>query len=139
MSKVLFGALFATLIAVVGCDQSKQTAGGPGVATSGEKPPLYGQKDDTFNLTLASQSVKQGETKELTVGIKRGSNFEQDVGLTLVDLPAGITATPANSRPQTRDTDAKIILAAAVEAMARLQDQAHGPPTKGAIPRPRSS
>ena len=132
MSKVLFGVLFAALVAVIGCDQSKQTAGSPGATTSGEKPPLYGQKDDTFNLTLASQSVKQGDAKELTVGIKRGTNFDQDVGISFVDLPAGVTATPAASALKHGDADAKIILTAAVEARARrLQNQAHGPPDQG--------
>jgi hypothetical protein len=132
MSKALFGVLFAAMIAVVGCDQIKQTAGGPGVASSGEKPPLYGQKDDTFNLTLASQSVKQGDSKELTVGIKRGSNFEQDVGITLVDLPAGVTATPAGSALKHGDAEAKIMLTAAVEAApGDYKIKLMGHPTKG--------
>jgi hypothetical protein len=45
----------------------------------------------TTRLTWPSplQSVKQGESKEVTIGIKRGTNFSQDVGLRFVDLPTG--------------------------------------------------
>ncbi len=116
MSRLVIVLLVGSLVAVVGCDQSKQTAGGPGVTTSGEKPPLYGQKDDTFNLTLAAQSVKQGDSKEVTVGIKRGNNFEQDVGLQFVDLPAGVTVNPPSLALKHGDPEAKVTLKVTNEA-----------------------
>lgn len=116
MSRSFFGLLAVTLAALVGCDQTKHTAGGPGAGTTGERGPLYGEKDNTFDLALAAQSVKQGESKELTVGIKRGTNFSQDVGLRFVDLPAGVTATPASPALQHGDGDTKVMLAAADDA-----------------------
>jgi len=132
MSRSFVGFLVVTLAAVVGCDQGKHTAGGPGVTTTGEKPPLYGQKDDTFNLTLASQSVKQGDAKEVTVGIKRGSNFEQDVALTFVDLPAGVTVNPAGPALKHGDADAKVMLKVTNEAApGDYTVKVMGHPTKG--------
>ncbi|HEX3147539.1 MAG TPA: hypothetical protein VHR66_05610 [Gemmataceae bacterium] len=110
MSKVLVGFLVATLAAMVGCDQAKHTAGGPGATSSGAKPPLYGQVDDTFTLTVGTQSAKQGEAREVVVGIKRGTNFDQDVGLLFADLPAGATMTPAGSTLKHGDKDAKVTL-----------------------------
>jgi hypothetical protein len=109
-------ALALAGVALIGCEQGKQTAGGPGATTSGGKPPLYGQADNTFNLTLAAQSVKQGGAKEVTVGIKRGTNFDQDVGLKFVDLPAGVTMSPASPAIKHGDADAKVTLKATDEA-----------------------
>jgi hypothetical protein len=132
MSRPFIGILFAALTAVVGCDQGKQTAGGPGATTSGEKPPLYGQKDDTFNLTLATQSVKQGDSKEVAVGIKRGNNFDQDVGLQFVDVPAGVTVNPPSLALKHGDADAKVTLKVTDEAVpGDYKVKVMGHPTKG--------
>lgn len=117
MSRSFFGLLGVTLAALVGCDQAKHTAGGPGATTTDTKPPMFGRADDTFDLTLASQSVKQGESKEVTVGIRRGTNFSQDVGLRFADLPAGVTATPANSALKHGDGDARVMLAVTDDAV----------------------
>src|SRR3954462_6154170 len=96
MSRSFFGLLGVTLAALIGCDQTKHTAGGPGAGTTGERGPLYGEKDNTFDLTLSAGSVKQGESKDRTSGIKGGRNFPQAVGLRFVGLPAGVTVTPAS-------------------------------------------
>jgi hypothetical protein len=132
MSRFIIGFLVASLTAVVGCDQSKHTAGGPGATTSGEKPPLYGEKDNTFDLTLATQSVKQGDAKEVAVGIKRGNNFEQDVAVRFVDLPAGVTVNPATPALKHGDADAKVTLKVANEAApGDYTVKVMGHPTKG--------
>jgi len=75
-----------TLAAMVGCSQGKP--GGEGTA---QKQPMYGQADDTFNLSvpLMSSSLQQGAQTEATVGIKRATNFDEDVTLKFVDLPKG--------------------------------------------------
>lgn len=109
------GALVIASVSLIGCEQSKRTAGGPGAAT-GEKPPLYGQKDDTFNLSLATQSVKQGDSKEVMIGIKRGTNFNQDVEIKFVDLPAGVTMSPASPALKHGDSDLKVTVKATDEA-----------------------
>jgi len=140
MSRSFFGLLGVTLAALIGCDQTKHTAGGPGAGTAGERGPLYGEKDNTFDLTLSAQSVKQGESKELTIGIKRGTNFSQDVGLRFVDLPAGVTATPASPALQHGDGDTKVMLAAADDAApGDYTVKVVGHPATGGTPRPSSS
>jgi hypothetical protein len=116
MSRSLFGLLGVTLAALVGCDQAKHTAGGPGATTADGKPPMFGRADDTFDLALSGQSVKQGESKEVSVGIKRGTNFSQDVGLRFVDLPTGVTATPATTTLKHGDGDTKVMLAVTGDA-----------------------
>jgi len=132
MSRAFIGFLVMTLAVVVGCDQSKRTAGGPGATTSGGKPPLYGQADDTFTLTLAAQSVKLGDAKEATVGIKRGTNFDQDVGIQFVDLPAGVTVSPTDPALKHGDADAKVTLKATDEAVpGDYTVKVMGHPTKG--------
>src|SRR6185503_18142580 len=80
------------------------------------KPPMFGQADDTFNLALSAQSVKQGDTKEVAVGIKRGTNFDQDVGLKFVDLPPGVTMSPASPALKHGDAELKVTLKATDEA-----------------------
>lgn len=112
LARLTAGALALAAVVLVGCNQGKQTAGGPG-ATTGEKPPAYGQADDTFNLTLAAQSMKPGDAKEVTVGIKRGTNFDQDVGVQFVGLPAGVTVSPAGPALKHGDADARVTLKAA--------------------------
>jgi hypothetical protein len=132
MSRAFIGFVIVTLAAVVGCDQSKRTAGGPGATTSGGKPPFYGQADDTFTLTLAPQSVKLGEAKEATVGIKRGTNFDQDVGIQFVDLPAGVTVSPADPALKHGDADAKFTFKATDDAVpGGYTVKVKGQPTKG--------
>jgi hypothetical protein len=116
MSRSFFGLLGVTLAALIGCDQTRHTAGGPGAATTDGKPPMFGRADDTFDLALPAQSVKQGESKEVTVGIKRGTNFDQDVGLRFADPPTGVTATPADPALKHGDADAKVTLKVADDA-----------------------
>jgi uncharacterized membrane protein len=112
VSKSFVGLLGLALAALIGCNQTKHTAGGPGAGTTGERGPLYGEKDNTFDLALSAQSVKQGESKEVTVGIKRGTNFDQDVGLRFVDLPTGVTVTPIGPDLKHGEGDTRVTLAA---------------------------
>lgn len=109
-------ALFlpALLIAAIGCNKSG-SAGGPG-ATDPAAKPLIGQADNTFNLTAPSVSVKQGETASDTITIKRGTNFDQDVALTFVDLPKGITLDPSGPSIPSKATDAKFNVTASDDA-----------------------
>jgi hypothetical protein len=132
VSKSFVGLLGLTLAALIGCNQTKHTAGGPGAGTTGERGPLYGEKDNTFDLALSAQSVKQGESKEVTVGIKRGTNFDQDVGLRFVDLPTGVTATPADPALKHGDADARVTLKVADDAApGEYTVKVMGHPNKG--------
>jgi hypothetical protein len=120
-----------SLTAAVGCDRNG-TSGGPGATNPTVKPPLFGQTDDTFNLTTSSVSIKQGDSTQGTIGIKRGTNFDQDVTLTFTDLPKGVTLEPAGPVIQSKGTDAKFTLTAGDAAtIGEFTVQVVGHPAKG--------
>jgi hypothetical protein len=100
--RLTVGALGFAVLALVGCHRDNGTAGGPGATDPTAKPPLYGQADDTFNLTASSVSLQQGSATPGTIGIKRGTNFIQDVALVFDGLPTGGYPRPVRSRHQER-------------------------------------
>ena len=108
-------AVFAMMVvaSVIGCTQG--TPGGPG--TTGEQP-TFGQADNTFNLSvpMMSSSLQQGETTEATIGIKRATNFDEDVALKFENVPQGVTVEPASPAIKSGAADAKITFAASDEA-----------------------
>lgn len=118
-----------TLIALIGCSQGK-----PGGEGTTQKQPMYGQADDTFNLSvpLMSSSLQQGARTEATVGIKRATNFDEDVTLKFADLPKGITIEPANPTIQHGESAAKIVFTAADDAsLGDFKIKVTGHPAKG--------
>jgi hypothetical protein len=139
--KSLFVGSFMMLMALVaftGCG-NRGTSGGPGATDSDTKQPLYGEADNTFHLSVPSSlpfkstTVNQGETAEVTIGIKRGKNFDQDVALTFTDLPTGVTLDPVTSPIKHGDTEAKFTLKAVDNAaLGNFEVMVTGTPTKGA-------
>jgi len=124
-------SLLGALAILVGCNQD--TSGGPGATTPPSKKPMLGQTEDTFSLAAPSTKLNQGETKIVSVGIKRGKNFSEDVSLKLADLPTGVTFDPASALIKHGDTDAKITLQAAADAaLGDFTAKLTGHPTKGA-------
>jgi len=124
--------LALALVAFTGCNQG--TPGGPGATDPKARKALYGQADDTFNLSVPtlSTSIKQGDAKEVSVGIKRGTNFDQDVALTFADVPTGVTIDPASPVIKHSDTEAKFTLKAGDEApVGDFTIKVTGHPTKG--------
>jgi hypothetical protein len=111
MTRIFIGLLFATLAVAVGCEKGG-TAGGPGATSSTAKAPMIGEADDTFKLSVSSVNVQQGEMTNASIGIKRGTNFAQDVTLTFDDLPAGVALDPAKPVLLAKATDAKFTLKA---------------------------
>ncbi|ADB16368.1 hypothetical protein Psta_1693 [Pirellula staleyi DSM 6068] len=97
------------LAMAIGCTQG--TAGGPGVDDKSVEKPTYGQAENTFNLSVPvmSSSLQQGVATDVTVGIKRAENFDQDVTLVFADLPKGVTVEPASAVIGHGDEDAKIV------------------------------
>jgi uncharacterized membrane protein len=79
----------AALAVFTGCERAS-TPGGPG-APAGNKP-VVGQADDSFSLDLPNLAtkIKQGESKVITIGIKRGKNFDQDVTIKFDNVPKGL-------------------------------------------------
>jgi len=119
------------LVALVGCG-GKDSAGGPGATNPSGKQPLYGQADNTFNLTAPSTSLKQGETKTVSIGIRRGTNFQEDVTLKFADVPQGVTLDPASPVIKNGETETKVTLKGAADAsLGDFTVKVIGHPTKG--------
>ncbi len=135
MKRSFAGLLVVALVAFAGCNWGTTgTPGGPAATNTSAKAPLYGQADDTFNLSvpILSTSLKQGETKEVSMGIKRGKNFDQDVTVKFDGLPTGVTIDPAGPVIKHGDTEAKVTLKAAGDAsLGDFTVKVKGHPTKG--------
>ena len=120
-------------VALAGCGQQGKS-GGPGATDStGRENPLK-QADNTFSLdapNLATR-IKQGQSDSITISIRRGNNFTEDVTLKFDGVPAGVTIDPAS--PTIKSSDAKVTLNVAAAANAALGDhnvKVTGHPTKG--------
>jgi len=135
---VLFVSLF---VAALGCNQGNP--GGPGVkpeTTTTNPPttvnkPISGESDKTFTLSVPtlSTSIKQGETKDVTIGLSRGRNFDQDVTVELSGLPEGVTAEPANFQIKHDEKEATIKLHAGENAaLGDFTVKVVGHPAQGA-------
>src|SRR5258708_5878050 len=134
MKKSFACLLIAASVAFAGCNNNS-TPGGPGATSNrGDNKPVVGRADDTFTLdppNLATK-VKQGESKAVSIGIKRGKNFDQDVTLKFSDLPKGVTIDPAGPVIKHGDTEAKLTVKAADDAaLGDFAVKATGHPTKG--------
>ena len=81
------------LLAIAGCGQG--TPGGPGTSND---TPIFGQKDNTFNLStpMMATSLRQGQAIEAVIGIERSGRFKKDVILHFSDLPQDVTVEPAS-------------------------------------------
>jgi len=130
----------AGLIAVCGCNKS--TTGGPGAdkdnknkTTTDKIKDTARQAEDTFTLSLPtlSTSLKQGESKDATIGITRGKNFDEDVSLKFEDVPKGVTIEPAAPSIKHGDKDVKVTVKAADDAaLGDFTVKVTGHPSKGA-------
>jgi uncharacterized membrane protein len=131
MKKLFVGLLGAALLAVAGCHPG--TTGGPGTP-GGKGSVLGGLAENTFKLDTPTLStkIKQGETKDVTISIDRGKNFDQDVTLKFEDLPAGVKIEPAGTVIKHGDKEAKVTVHAADDAaVGDFTVQAVGQPAKG--------
>jgi uncharacterized membrane protein len=130
---------FAALVAFVGCN--KGTPGGPGVDKEKEKKTKLEQAEDkvtqaedTFTLSVPTfaTKLKQGESKEVTVGIKRGKNFGQDVTLKLEGVPEGVSVEPEDPAIKHSEDDVKLTFKAADDAaLGTFTIKVTGHPKKG--------
>lgn len=137
MNKSHYAATFAGACLVVvalvatGCDRTG-TPGGPGASATGTKPPLYGEADNTFDLTTHSVSLKQSEAKPVSIGIKRGTNFQGDVAITFADIPQGVTIEPSSTAIKHGDAETKVTIKATQDAsLGDFTVKVIGHPTKG--------
>ncbi len=127
--------LFAGLLMMVACAGCSQAIpGGPGVTKPPQRQPAYGEADNTFNLSVPhmSTTLHQGESKEVSIGIDRGKNFDEDVTLTFADGPKGVTLDSAEPVIMHGATEAKVMLKATSDAsLGDFTVKLTGHPTKG--------
>jgi uncharacterized membrane protein len=100
--------LVAALVAFTGCNNS--SPGGPGATNPDTKKPVVGRADNTFTLdapNLATK-LKQGESKAVSIAIKRGKNFSQDITLKFDNVPNGMSIDPASPVIKHGDEEAKV-------------------------------
>jgi len=143
MKKQISFMIVSLVIAAAGCNQGNP--GGPGATretktspTTGApttvNKPVVGESDKTFTLsvpTLAT-SIEQGETKDITIGVRRGRNFEEDVTIELSGLPQGVTAEPAKILILKNEQDVTVKMHAdAAAALGDFTVKATGHPTQG--------
>ena len=134
MKKQIASLLVLALVGFTGCNPAG-TSGGPGASNSNAKKPAIGQADDTFTLgmpTLAT-SIKQGESKTVSIGINRGKNLNEDVTLKFEELPKGVTIEPSSPVIKHGDMEAKLtVKTAETAALGDFTIKVTGHPTKGA-------
>src|SRR5262249_24199816 len=104
--------------ALVGCNESplggpKATQNTGHAAKSGLTTP-----EETFRLEApaTATSIKQGESKTVTVRMSRGKNFAQDVHLEFGDAPQGVTVTPASRTVKASASELQVTVEAAKNA-----------------------
>jgi hypothetical protein len=148
--------LAASIIVVSGCNSG--TSGGPGATPAADRKPdtkveqltepvvnspvvqntkdaVLGPDDNTFKLDVPvlETKMKQGETKNLAIGIVRGKNMDQDVTLRFSNLPTGVTIEPATTTIKHGDAEAPIsIVAKADAALGDFTVKVVGTPGTGA-------
>ena len=101
MKKLIAGVTMVALVAFAGCNDHG-TSGGPGTANPSSKNSSFTQAEDTFSLSVPtfSTTLKQGESKTVTISIKRGKNFDEDVNLGFTTVPKGVTIDPGRPHDQ---------------------------------------
>jgi uncharacterized membrane protein len=127
---VFCGLLLAGLVGCTGAG----TPGGPGVTTNSSNP-VVGTGDDTFTLDTPNlaTSIKQNEAKQVSIAIKRGKNFSEDVALKFDNLPQGVSIEPMAPMIKAGQTEAKVTLKANDKAaVGDHMVKVTGKPTKGA-------
>ena len=115
MKRSIAVLLSASFVGLVGCGK-EGTTGGPGAVDPNAKTPLVGRQDNTFAVTTSSMSVKPGgAATSSSIGIKRGSGFDQDVSVEFADLPKGVTLEPSKLSIPKNTSEAKFNANAAFE------------------------
>ena len=90
---------------------------------------------DSFTLIPPRQSttLKQGETKTISIGIKRDKTFNQDIALDFGDLPTGVIRDPQSPVIKHGETETQITLTSADDAaLGNFAIKLIGRPAQGA-------
>lgn len=118
--KIVHALMVAAGLVVVGCE-GKSPPGGPGAPAPGSREantPRVTQPDNSFQLDAPNleTSIKQGETKTVSVGISRGKNFDQDVKLDFGDVPQGVKVKAAESAIKASAKEVQVTIEASKDA-----------------------
>ncbi len=110
----LFG-IGAALILAFGCESSTEL-GGPGATGTGEA-----RSENTFALTMPVGEIEimQGETKKVTIGIDRGSEYTQPVEVNLTS-PDALKVEPSMLTLAAADKSADVSVSAMSDAPVGL-------------------
>lgn len=136
--KITSTAAIMFLAAMTGCNQG--TPGGPGTTEPESKKHFYdvGNAENTFTLhvptsmPLMKTSLKQGGTAKVTIGVKRGKGFDQDVALKFENLPTGVKIDQSGAKIAHDKLEADLTLTAADDAaLGEFEIKVVGHPTKG--------
>ena len=122
----------AAAIALAGCDHG--TPGGPGTKNPPDKTPA--RTENTFTVTVPTMaiSLKQGETKTASIGIKRQRNFDEDVHIKLSEMPKGVTVDPSSATIKHGEDEVKFTVKAADDAaLGDFNVEVTGTPTSGTM------
>jgi hypothetical protein len=90
---------------------------------------------DSFTLStpVLSTALKQGETRSVTIGIKREKSFAQDVALNFGDMPTGVSLQPLYPVIKSGEADAQVTLTGANDAaLGNFSIKVTGHPAAGA-------
>ena len=123
----------AGLIGLSGCGKKEGTTGGPGATDPNAKKPMVGQQENTFNITGSNTTVSvDGKPVENSIGITRGTGFDQDVSVEFSDLPGGVKVEPSKLTLAKGAKEIKYSVTAAADATAgEYPFKATGKPTSG--------
>ena len=87
----------------------------------------------SLNVPLLSTAIKQGESEMVSIKVNRDKTFTQDITLSLVDLPTGVTTEPANIVNRSGESKCEFKLVAAPDAsLGRFAVMLTGHPATGA-------
>ncbi len=139
MKALCTGLTALSLALLVGCGSNTGTSekhpGGPGAATNlTARAPIVAEGKGQFDLSPphTATHLKQGESKEVKIDIKRGEGFDKDVTLKFSDLPKGVTIEPASATIKHSDTSATVTVKAADDAaVGDFKVKIDGHPSEG--------
>ena len=114
--KKLVAAFLCTALAVsFGCNETKSTPGGPGATGTQGKgtrdntprdttPRDTAAKDNSFTIAApSSESIKQGQSKEIGIRVNRGKDFKQNIKLTVTSEDKGVMLKPEHAELKASD------------------------------------
>ena len=133
MRSLFVPAFMGILFVLTGCNES--TSGGPGAVEPPSPQREVGQNENTFTLEAPVTTIDlvQGETRHITIGIKRETNFNQDVAIKFENMPLGVDTEPARPVIEHGAKDVEFTLTAASDAaLGNFVAQIVGHPGTGA-------